>query len=220
IHNYSSAENSYINNTIGAVEDSLGILYFCSRGGVNIFDGVNWETIFLPEKRLARSITIDEKNKVYVGAFGEMGYLEADYYGKMKYVSLMHKLDEKYRNITEVWETLATSKGIYFRTKENIFLWTGKKFKIWPPEGEQAYRCYVVNDTLYTRIKGKGLVYMNGDKLELVNGGEAFTDDGVMALTPNGGGGLVAGTYRKGFFSQQNKKIFYGPNELCEIRFC
>lgn len=105
----------------GAVQDSLGLLYFANGDGVLMYDGVRWKVVTLPKRSHVKSIAIDRHNRVFVGASGEFGYLEAEANGKMNYISLSSGLDGQDKNFTTVWEIHPTVEGVYFRTAEAPF---------------------------------------------------------------------------------------------------
>ncbi len=78
-----------------------GRRYFANAAGVLMYDGVNWTILHIRDKSPVLAVTIpDEKNvneklkdKVFVGAKNEFGYLSSENKGKLKYHSLRLLVD-------------------------------------------------------------------------------------------------------------------------------
>ena len=210
IQNYTPEIYQGFNQNWGAVKDSLGVMYFANGNGVLTYDGVNWEIITLPKKEHVKSITIDTANRVYVGALGEIGYLEPNSLGKLEYISLVPKMKSEEKNFSTVWESIATNDGIYFRTAEILYLWTGEEFKTWHFESKNLYKIYPIHDTIYLKVPDKGLSRMINGSPELVHGGEAFINDPITSITPFNRNELLIGTYNEGLLLYKNggRKVF------------
>lgn len=210
IKNYTPEMYKGFNQNWGAVKDSLGVLYFANGSGVLTYDGVNWDLITLPNREHVKSITIDNNNRVYVGALGEIGYLKSNPLGKLEYISLVPKIKSEEKNFTTVWESIATNDGIYFRTAETLFLWTGQEFKTWHFESKNLYKVYLVRDTIYLKVPKKGLSRIINGSLKLVPGGEAFINDPITSISPFRGNELLIGTYNDGLLLYKNggRKVF------------
>jgi serine phosphatase RsbU (regulator of sigma subunit) len=83
-------------------QDDRGVMYFGNNDdGIIEYDGVNWHLIDIKNHVTGEvintnvlSLAKDDKGTVYVGGYGEFGYLAPNEKGKMQYFSLSHKLDE------------------------------------------------------------------------------------------------------------------------------
>ena len=67
-------------------------MYFGNGAGILQFDGVNWELIEMRGTGATRCFAKDDQGVIYAGGIGDLGYLEADEWGKMRYVSLVDKI--------------------------------------------------------------------------------------------------------------------------------
>ena len=210
IQNYTPEIYKGFNQNWGAVKDSLGVMYFANGNGVLTYDGVNWDVVTLPKREHVKSITIDTDNRIYVGALGEIGYLEPNPLGKLEYVSLVPKMKSEEKNFSTVWESIATNDGIYFRTAEILYLWTGQEFKTWHFESKNLYKIYPVNDTIYLKVPNKGLSRMINGSPKLVPGGEAFINDPITSIKPFNGNELLIGTYNEGLllYKDGSREVF------------
>lgn len=132
-----------------AEEDGNGIIYFANTRGVLIYDGTRWEVIKTATE--CRSLKKGPDGKIYVGNYGDLGYLAPDHKGKLQFISLKDKLPAQYRDFREVWETSTTSAFVYFRTNKYFFIWTGNQFRVLQ-SSDEFHVSAVVNDQLYVRI--------------------------------------------------------------------
>ncbi len=83
-------------------QDKNGLMYFGNGDGVLIYDGTTWELITLPNQSSVLALTLDKNGRMYVGAVGEIGYLEADSVGRLIYVSLLSFLKRRSEFLTSI----------------------------------------------------------------------------------------------------------------------
>lgn len=180
------------------LQDQRGIMYFGNGVGVLEYDGVSWRLIPVSNQTIVRSLAIDENNRIYVGAVGDFGYLAPDSAGQLAFVSLLDKVPEANRDFSDVWQTLHTREGIYFRTNNYLFRWGPEHHGIRQPKGDTAapgtlriwkaavsfHIGYFVRDTLYLRQRDVGLMRMTGDSLQRLPGGELFADESMRIMLP------------------------------------
>ncbi|MCH2216271.1 MAG: HAMP domain-containing histidine kinase, partial [Flavobacteriales bacterium] len=215
IQHYSPGDYHALTQNWGAVQDSLGILYFANGGGVLIYNGVTWELIELPNKSHTKCIAIDKNNRVYVGASGEFGYIQPDALGQFHYVSLSSTLPESDRDFSTIWTVLASDDAVYFRSTESIFRWDNEKIKVWKSE-EKAFRfAFVVREQFYVMDNSRGMMRMENDKLKLIPQGEFYLKKGVTVMLPYSHNELLIGTL-KGFYIHSNDDIVPFPNDAAD----
>jgi len=212
IQHYSPADYDALTQNWGCVQDSLGILYFANGGGVLIYNGVSWDLIELPKKSHTKCIAIDHKNRVYVGASGEFGYIEPDERGQYTYVSLSDMLPESDREFTTIWNVLSAEDGIYFRSSEAIYRWENEKLNVWKSEENEFRFSFVVRGKFYVMHNSQGLMCMKNDRLELIPNGAFYLKKGVTVMLPFPDGKLLIGTL-KGFFIQSDTETIPFSNE-------
>jgi len=128
--NYSYLEYDHHPQNLCIVQDKKGIIYVGNLGGVLIYDGLHWQQIDIPNM-LVRSMAIGKDGYIYIGGKDEFGYLAPNSKGFMEYHSLKKKLDPQYGNISEVYNTIATEEGVYFRTRNLLFSWNYKKINFY-----------------------------------------------------------------------------------------
>lgn len=182
---YSSKEYKSDNTNWCIVQDKRGVMYFGNEKCILEFDGNSWRRIEVPNSALVRSLAIDDNGIIYVCASSDFGYLEPDSLGQLKYKSLVGYLDKKYKQSVEIWDVIANSKGVYFKTDDKIFRWSKKKFTV--IDSVYSFRFYKMGDDIYARNNGTGLMKIEGDSVFVMPGGEYFKKIGVFDMLPYDG---------------------------------
>ncbi|MEM7353619.1 MAG: hybrid sensor histidine kinase/response regulator, partial [Acidobacteriota bacterium] len=114
ITNYSFRDYDEHPQNWAITQDHRGVMYFGNTNGVMEYDGTTWSSIPVANGSIARSLATDRNGRVYVGAIGEIGYLETDAAGELTYRSLRHRLPPEAQDFADVWRTFATDDGIFF----------------------------------------------------------------------------------------------------------
>ena len=166
-------------------QDKQGVMYFgASDGFVMQFDGVTWRKTLLGSS-VVRSLAVDDNGRVWVGANANVGYLAPDSTGTLQYVSLLDQIPAADRAFTDVWQTIVTPQGIFFRSFERLFRWDGKHMQVWRPSGNAPYQALSqVRGHIYTDQQGIGLEEIVGDKLRPLPGGDAYRQSIKLFLYP------------------------------------
>jgi len=198
LENYSAQDYNGSPQVWTILEDRRGVVYFGSSGGDLIeYDGVTWRKIFL-NTSVVRSMALDDAGTVWVGANANFGYLAPDAAGTLQFVSILDKVPPEQRDFTDVWQTLVSPQGVFFRAYEKLFRWDGKRMQVWSPAGKSKFEALsAVRGRLYTAQDGIGLEEIAGDELRSVPGGDAYRnsiklflhpyDDGNMLVSARGG---------------------------------
>jgi signal transduction histidine kinase/DNA-binding response OmpR family regulator/ligand-binding sensor domain-containing protein len=181
IRNYPPDEYGAHNQNWAIVQDARGVMYFGNSHGVLEYDGVFWRLIPVQEARIARSLALGPGQRVYVGGHGEMGYLEPGSAGQLRFVSLLPQIEERYRDFTNVWKTLATPEGIVFTTDKYLFRWDGQNMRVWTAE-TAFLGGFWLNGRCYIRQREAGLMQLTGDSLRLAPGGKPLADENISAM--------------------------------------
>ena len=120
IQNFSPNDYSAEIQNFTIAQDKRGLMYFGNNKGVLIYDGVSWRTVPTSNKTLARSLCLI-KNKIYVGAEGDFGYLSPDTTGELKFVSLLNLIPKKNRDFHDVYQIISSKDTIYLQDTELYF---------------------------------------------------------------------------------------------------
>jgi signal transduction histidine kinase/CheY-like chemotaxis protein len=168
------------------VQDKRGIIFIGTSGSeIREYDGVSWRKILTPSNT-TRSMSMDDNGRIWVGSNANFGYLAPDATGTLQYVSLLENIPEKDRGFTDVWQTLPTPQGVFYRSYQELFRWDGKTMHIWHPvnPGGRFQALSMVRGHIYTAQTGIGLEEIVGDELRPVPGGDAYKDAIKLFLHP------------------------------------
>ncbi|MGB4844700.1 MAG: GAF domain-containing protein [Ferruginibacter sp.] len=189
-----------------ATEDDKGVMYFANNLGILMYDGQTWELIKPIDNSETRCVVKGKDGKIYVGTSGDLGYVDADEKGKMKFFSLKNKLPEKYRQFAEVWECNRLDDKIIFRTVNNLFIWDGKNMKV-IDSYENLHVGNVVHNNIYVRIWNRGLTVLKNDSFHVVPGGERFANERIYVMLPYDEQRMLIGTRTQGLFIYDGKQF-------------
>ncbi len=185
LESHSNKEYNAYGQVWTILQDHSGVMYFGVSGGdVLVYDGVSWRKIDTAMDS-ARSLAMDDSGKIWVGGNGGFGYLAPDPVGTLHYVSLLDNVPEKDRSFTDVWQTLVTPQGVFFRSYELLFRWDGKTIHSWRPSpGARFQALSSVRGHIYTAQDGIGLQEIVGDDLRNLPGGNAYAHSIKLFLHP------------------------------------
>ncbi len=167
------------------LQDRRGVMYFGNSGGTILeYDGVTWRKIFVPSS-VTRSLAMDDTGKIWVGVSENFGYLETDASDTQHFVSLLDKVPVEDRKFTDVWQTLVTPQGVFFRSYDRLFRWDGKRMQVWSAQPQSRFQALsAVRGHIYTDQNGIGLQEIVGDELRSLPGGDAYKNAGKLFLHP------------------------------------
>lgn len=205
VHNFSPSEYGGGAQNWAIAQDRDGVIYVGNvESGILVFDGARWETIAVPDHATVRSLALGPDGLIYVGTVGNLGYLKRDAAGRLVFASLLPAVPKAERGFADVWNIHATAHGVYFVTLSSIFYYQRGTMQVWKP-ATSFHFSFIVNDTLYVREVGRGLMQMVAGKLQLVPGSGRFANEKIYALLPWRGPGhlpgeLLIGTRSQGWF--------------------
>ncbi|MBI3713241.1 MAG: diguanylate cyclase [Burkholderiales bacterium] len=198
-----------------AIQNRRGLIYVGNNDGVLEYDGERWRLIPVANQTTARSLCIDEDDRIYVGAVGEIGYLEADAVGTTRYVSLTARLPVEDRKFSEVWRCFVTPKGVIFTTFQKIFRVNADKVKVWRTQSIFLLGHYV-HHRFFVHELEHGLLELRDEQLQLVADGKRFASDKIYTMMPWHEDGnmpgqtpssqILIGTRNQGFFIFDGKQ--------------
>ena len=197
--NYSHLEYDHHPQNFCIAQDRRGMIYVGNRGGLLVFDGVSWELKYVPNN-VVYSMAIAEDGRIYIGGQDEIGCFTPGAGGSLKYISLTHQVDEKFKNFSRVSNTAASEEGVYFKAKKHLFRWNFSKIDgHWPGSFGLMARC---DERLYIQKGGVGLMTVENDSLIPLPGTESLAKKRVWVFAPFGNQkearGFLVGTRGRG----------------------
>ncbi|MDN5217112.1 triple tyrosine motif-containing protein [Fulvivirgaceae bacterium BMA12] len=162
-------------------QDTLGNIFTANNQGVLRFDGTTWQMIDVFDGKKIRSLDLSDNGVMYVGGENEMGYLKANKYGILEYVSLVGKLPKKKRDFQDIWRIHCIGDNVFFQAFKDIFLYQNDTILVIRDSGNLSYS-FNMNDRYVVADYDKGLVAFEAGRWEMIPGGKFFMDKEVSSI--------------------------------------
>ncbi len=180
-------------------QDRRGILYVANNLGLLEFDGFNWQVFSVNNGSKIRSVAVDPNGSIYVGCQGEFGFFFPDSRGQLQYTSLADSLPQAFRNFDETWSVYLDDDKVYFCTFSNLFIYRQGHLQVIQPE-HAIELSFFVNRELLVSDRSTGLMKLQGDRLELVRGGDFFKGKSISAILPFFNNEYLISTFQDGIY--------------------
>jgi serine phosphatase RsbU (regulator of sigma subunit) len=183
------------------VQDQRGIIYVANGFKLLEYDGNTWNSYPINKETWILSLAVDSTGIIYAGSQNEFGLFAPDLNGELKYRSLSDSLDIKDIDFTNVWKVHSFRGGVVFQAEEKMFLYKNGKTIAINPE-TSFHTSFIVNDRLYVRQRGTGLLEWDENRLVRIKGSEIFDTTGIFLMLPFGKNkkNILIGTQEKGFW--------------------
>ncbi len=231
LYNYA---NPLINNFLPAtymassqnwvtLQDSRGIIYVGNTECLLEYDGVQWNKIYLPNTTPVFSITQDKNNKIFIGSYGEMGYITTNKLGKTVYNSLTHLLPESEKNFQHIWKILCISDKVYFFSLTKIYCLYNNQITTTEFNFE-AFLAFSIDEKIFLLKKDSGIYSYENDNFIALPHTQQFNllhrryqilkyDTDKLLIITNSDGCYV---YDLKLFKENNVYNFNNPNPTKE----
>jgi ligand-binding sensor domain-containing protein len=214
IRNYPPVTYNGGSQNWAVLQDPRGVLYVGGSGALLEFDGVTWRRILTPTRTTIRSLAIDATGRIYVGAVGDLGYIQPNDKGETEFVSLLDKIPAENRVFEDVWRLYATPEGVYFQTQAALFRWANGAFRVWKPSGRIFNRAQLANGSLYVGQAGGPLQVMKDDALAVVPGADRIGPEPYPIIIPFDDKRLLMGTRTDGLFLYDGAALQPFPTDV------
>lgn len=173
--------------------DTAGVLFVSNNYGLLEYDGSRWTIYDVPSSTKLRSVYISKDNRIYVGGQGQIGYYLKEKSG-FRFISLLDKLPEEKRQISEVWKIFELDGIIYFNTSNKLLALSNEEFFEIDLIG-QIQRAFKVNSNLIVQFVDQGLYQFSNNQFTALKGSSELKDEvisiierdeGFICLTSNG----------------------------------
>jgi len=155
---YHASENNHV-----VIRDRQGRVYV-GNGGVITYDGREWSKIDINQAYGTRCLTLDEENRIWVGAINELGYLDDNASGQRHYHSLTHMVPEGV-SIPDVWGVHRLHEKTLFVLTNGILVWDGQAFSYTPLPAETRLFSFPFRGGIGISQKGRGFWKWDGSQL-------------------------------------------------------
>jgi diguanylate cyclase (GGDEF)-like protein len=177
-------------------QDAQSIVYVGNYDGVLIFDGERWELLRLPNRDIARTLTFDGAERVYVGGHNQLGYIQRDATGRERFHDLTPHaaaLLKPGESFEDVWDILVAPQGVFFRALRHVFLYdpASNATRVWRHDGR--FGGIVASEgRIVLQFRGEGLKQLVDGEWRLLPGSEPLDELCWQFLRLPDGGGLLA----------------------------
>jgi diguanylate cyclase (GGDEF)-like protein len=189
---YSTDLDVYPQN-FAIVQDAQGIVYVGNTNGVLEFDGERWALTALDNREIVRSLAVDQDDRVLVGGYNALGYLQRDAQGSAHFVDLTPRFREALgdREFADIWDIVTTPDGIYYRALHDLFFWNPRNDEVlhWHHPGRFGGIRYHQGELLL-QFRGQGFKRRHGDAWVRVPGTDHLVNL-IHDLLPLGDGSLL-----------------------------
>ena len=211
IYNYSSRDVGGEVQHWDALQDHRGVMYFANNGGVLEYDGHTWRLIELPSRVGVRSITMspDRTGRIYVGAGGDFGYLDADATGQLRFVSLLPPAARADPSFDQIFTPVMTpSGGVYFHARTKLCRFEATLDC--RDSDASLSAIFAAGAKVYAHQKAVGLMELVDGSLRPLPGGARFANDDITVVLAQPGEGserLLVGTRDFRLFVQRDRSF-------------
>jgi len=209
ITNYTTKDygKNFHPTNMAIAQDQRGIIYAANGFKLLEYDGTTWNSYPINKETWILSLGVDNSGNIYAGSQNEFGLFAPDKRGELKYQSLSDSLDIDDIGFSNIWKVLPFSGGVVFQSEEKLFIYRNGKTEVIKPEAS-FHTSFIVNDKLYIRQRGSGLMEWKDKKLVEVIGGGIFDTTGIFMMLPIGYSNkkILIGTQEKGFWLFEPEK--------------
>lgn len=146
-------------------------LYFANSTGLLEYNGEKWILYPVPNNTIVRSLKV-VGNRVYTGAYMEVGYWEENDFGALEYTSLVSKFNGAIGEGEQFWDIEFIDDLVVFRSFGGVYFYNPKQdaiTKMPNPLGKPISGIFKVEKELYFQLVGEGLyVIRNGSAEEVI----------------------------------------------------
>jgi ligand-binding sensor domain-containing protein len=216
IANYGNDQyNAGIQNW-GIKQDKLGNLFVGNNEGLLFYNGRYWNLLKLPNNTAVRSIGVDSKNRIYVGAQDEVGYFFPDANGVLKYTSLVPLVGPKFRKFADVWDISILQDEVFFRTKNIILHYKDGMINAYKPKISWEFLGQA-NNRIYAHTLYGGLMIYDKEIWKPVCGDPVLNLSAVTAILSYNKDTLLVSTLKSGVFLLYKNRLFPKRTELDSV---
>jgi signal transduction histidine kinase/CheY-like chemotaxis protein/ligand-binding sensor domain-containing protein len=188
------------------LQDSDGLIYAGNNVGVLEFDGVHWRVIATTNQSVVRSLALGHDGRIYVGAKGDLGYINKARPQGAQFVSWRDRIPAAYRNFQDIRQTFVTEQGVLFVARSYLFLINDQEVRSWTSESA-FMKAFQLNDRILIKEQDTGLLELKDGRLEPVNSTQPLADKAVFVAEQWNENQVLIGTRDAGFF-------LLGPNGM------
>ncbi|WP_424492927.1 triple tyrosine motif-containing protein [Salinimicrobium sp. GXAS 041] len=144
-------------------------IYVANGTGVLEYTGAEWNLYPMANKTVVRSVKA-VGNRIYSGAYMEMGYWEENGFGSLTYTSLLPKFPNGVRDGEQFWNIEIIDETVIFQSFEAIYAYNIDQAEVKEvfSQPSNIIGIFKVDDELYFQVLGDGLYKIDNGQPQLV----------------------------------------------------
>ena len=145
-------------------------IYIANSLGLLEFTGAHWNLYPMPNNTIVRSVEV-VGDKVYTGAYMDVGFWEKDVYNKLQYTSLLPYFPGEVSDGEQFWHIENIGETVIIQSFDAIYLFdiSSKAVKVLEtPSDQTILNLYKVNNEIYYLIPESGLYRVSNASGELI----------------------------------------------------
>lgn len=208
IRNFPKREYRAGTQNWGIGQDKRGFIYFANNEGLLMYDGNQWILHKMPNASIVRSLFVDKKGDIYVGAYNELGKMVSLPNGQMVFKSLKKCIPEKYRNFDDIWSVFSFENKIIFQSYDCAFVCSNDTSVSIIEAPVRFHHAFKANDRVFFNDLEAGLFEYDGRRLRLLEGCERIKSKQIWSILPYfDTDKLLIGTLNEGMFIYDGKRL-------------
>jgi len=213
LKNYKPNEYNAGTQNWAIVQDQRGILYVGNNVGVLEFDGVHWQTIQTANQSVVRSLAVGPDGRIFVGAKGDLGYIDPAKGSGNKFISWADRIPQPYRDFSDIRQTFVTDEGVVFVSRRDVFLINEHQVRTWR-SGSQFGKAFQIDGQVLVLDAQRGLLQLVAGDLQPIAGSEALIEKNIFIVEGWGAQQLLIGCRTSGFFLWNQGTFTAFPTEV------
>ncbi|BAO43765.1 two component AraC family transcriptional regulator [Thiolapillus brandeum] len=186
------------------LQGARGDIFIANGNGILEWNGEYWSKYPTPDGTRVRAMTQWKDGHLYLGTTNDVGRLEADESGQLRFRSLISDWPEEKRLFGEIWSVASDDRLVLFSSRKKLFAWDGSRLTVVKGFQPGPNRILHFQDRLLLFLPGKGLFRIDtrdGPKVVPLPFPRGLPEKSIVrALLPDGDGGTLIVTGRKGVF--------------------
>jgi ligand-binding sensor domain-containing protein/DNA-binding CsgD family transcriptional regulator len=178
-------------------QSSQDILYFANNDGLLEYDGVNWKVFTDMGHFVVRSVQ-SAGDRIYAGAFGELGYFSYKNNRDLEYTSLA--VNDMLKSCGDYWNIHEWDDRIVFHSERSLCFFENDSLVNFIPARSRFTKSFLVNDLLLVHDETEGLFEVRGEHIYPIAGGSILKDKLITSVLPLSENIMVIGTLTNGLF--------------------
>lgn len=176
-------------------EDDAGNLFVANNEGILIFNGLNWQKVFLPNHRVPRCLFRGYDGKIYAGGFETIGYVDRSDPARPVFIEIGGDLLKGSEE--EIWHITGSDDQIMFQSFSIMVFKDSNGLELYRPGDNIMFGNWIDNRLFVPQIQHGIYVFDHGvqstftpqglPRNAIVSGVAAYQDHQLLIATRNFG---------------------------------